>query len=170
MTLPDSGSYVLDPANTTIGCDVRAMFGLMNVHGTLKLISGQFTVDPDVSKSTVTARIAADSYESGNDRRDRDVKSANLLDAKKYPEISYSGTGVRQDGNDWIVTGSVTAHGATVPAELRITSVRVDGNQVAFEAGTTLDRTEFGVTKKKGQIARAVTLSINASGTRMNET
>jgi polyisoprenoid-binding protein YceI len=169
QTLPQAGTYVLNPAQTTVGCHCKAMFGTMTVHGTFHLISGQFTIAPDVTRSTVSARIAADTYDSHLARRDSDVKSPNLLDVRKYPEISFEGSGVRQDGNEWVVTGEITAHGTTRPADLRIRSVSVDGKQVKFEADTALDRTDFGITKMKGRVGRKVTVSIAATAVWMAE-
>jgi polyisoprenoid-binding protein YceI len=34
---PAPGTYTLDPERTTIRADVKAMFGLMTVHGTFRL-------------------------------------------------------------------------------------------------------------------------------------
>jgi hypothetical protein len=38
---PPPGTYALDPEHTTIRADVKAMFGLMTVHGTFRLRGGQ---------------------------------------------------------------------------------------------------------------------------------
>lgn len=168
-TLPVAGTYALDPAGTTVGCDCKAMFGTMTVRGTFRLISGQLRIEDDPAASSVSARIAADSYDSGLSSRDRDVKSPNLLDVRGYPEISFQGSGARPDGAEWIVTGTVTAHGVTRPAELRIRAARWDGMTAAFEAGTTLDRTDFGITKMRGRVGRVVTIRIEATATRMRE-
>ena len=36
---PAPGTYILDPERTTIRADVKAMFGVMTVHGTFRLQS-----------------------------------------------------------------------------------------------------------------------------------
>ena len=146
---PAPGTYTLDPERTTIRADVKAMFGLMTVHGTFRLQSGQ-------------ASIAAGSYASGNTSRDADVVSANLLDAKAYPEITFSGQGARRDGDSWVLPGSVTAHGTAVPAEVRLSDAREEAGAARFRATARLDRTSFGVTKKKGMVGRTVDLVIEA--------
>ena len=122
--VPQPGTYALDPDLTTIRADVKAMFGLVTVHGTFRLKDGQVTIAEDPAASRVRAVIDAGSFASGNQTRDTDVVSASLLDAKAYPEISFDGTGARQDGPGWLVSGSVTAHGTTVPAEFRVTRNR----------------------------------------------
>ena len=160
---PEPGTYALDPDLTTIRTDVKAMFGLMTVHGTFRLKDGQVTIAEDPAASRVQAVIDAGSFASGNQTRDADVTSANLLDAKAYPEISFDGTAARQDGTDWLVSGSVTAHGTAVPVELRVTEARTEDGVVRFRATARLDRTSFGITKKKGQVGRTADVVIEAA-------
>src|SRR6476659_7392633 len=101
---PAPGTYTLDPERTTIRADVKAMFGLTTVHGTLRLQSGQVSIGADPAASSVQG-----SYASGHTKRDADVASASLLDARVCWEITFSGQGARSDGDDWVVPGSVTA-------------------------------------------------------------
>ena len=160
---PPPGTYMLDPELTTIRADVKAMFGLMTVHGTFRLRAGQVSIAADPGASSVQASIEAGSFASGNTTRDADVVSASLLDAKAYPEISFDGTGARQDGTGWLVSGSVTAHGTAVPVELRVTEARAEDGVVRFRATARLDRTSFGITKKKGQVGRTADVVIEAA-------
>jgi len=159
---PSPGLYTLDPEQTTIRADVKAMFGLLTVHGTLRLRSGQVSIAADPAASSVQASIEAGSFASGNTTRDADVVSATLLDAKAYPEITFTGQGARRDGEGWVVPGSVTAHGTAVPTEVRLSDVRSEAGGARFRATARLDRTSFGVTKKKGMVGRTVDLIIEA--------
>ena len=56
----------------------------------------------------------------------------------------------------------MTAHGVSVPTELTIDDVRTEDGAIRFHADATLDRTQFGVTKMKGMVARTVNVIINA--------
>ena len=159
---PPPGTYTLDPQRTTIRADVKAMFGLLTVHGTFRLRSGQVLIAADPAASTVQASIEAGSFASGNTTRDADVVSAALLDAKAYPEITFTGQGARRDGDGWVVPGSVTAHGTAVPAEVRLGDVRLEAGGVRFQVTARLDRASFGVTKKKGMVGRTVDVVIEA--------
>jgi polyisoprenoid-binding protein YceI len=161
-TTPPPGTYALDPERTTIRADVKAMFGLMAVHGTFRLRAGQVTIAADPGASSVRASIGAGSYASGHATRDADVVSATLLDATAYPEITFTGRGARRDGGEWVVTGSVTAHGTAQPVEVRVTEARLEGGVARFGATARLDRTGFGITKKKGLVGRTVDLAIEA--------
>ena len=159
---PPPGAYTLDPEQTTIRADVKAMFGLLTVHGTFRLRAGQVSIAADPGASSVQASIEAGSFASGNTTRDADVVSASLLDARAYPEITFSGQGARREGDGWVVPGSVTAHGTAVPAEVRLSDAREEAGGARFRATARLDRASFGVTKKKGMVGRTVDLVIEA--------
>ena len=66
------------------------------------------------------------------------------------------------NGDGWVVPGSVTAHGTAVPDEVRLSDAREESGGVRFRATARLDRTTFGVTKKKGMVGRTVNLVIEA--------
>jgi polyisoprenoid-binding protein YceI len=110
----------------------------------------------------VDAAPSAGSFDSGHGARDADVVSAALLDARAYPEITFTGQGARRDGDGWVVPGSVTAHGTAVPAEIRLGDVRQGDGETRFLATVRLDRASFGVTKKKGMVGRTVDVTIEA--------
>ena len=72
---PPPGSYTLDPEQTAIHANVKAMFGLFTVRGTFRLRSGQVSITADPGASGVRASIEAGSFASGNATRDTDVIS-----------------------------------------------------------------------------------------------
>jgi polyisoprenoid-binding protein YceI len=161
-TVPPPGMYTLDPERTTIRADVKAMFGLMTVHGTFRLRDGAISIAAEPGGCRVRASVEAGSYDSGHGVRDADVVSARLLDAEAYPEISFTGLGARRDGGQWVVGGSVTAHGTAQPAEVRVTDARMEAGMARFRATARLDRGSFGITRKKGLVGRTVNLTIEA--------
>ena len=158
------GMYTLDPEHTTIRANVKAMFGLFTVHGTFRLKSGQVSIAADPAGSSVRSTIDAASFASGNATRDADVISAGLLDAAGFPEITFIGRGARRDGDGWRLAGTVTAHGTPAPAEVRVSGARAEDGVARFGVTARLDRTSFGVTKKKGMVGRTVDLVIEAVG------
>jgi 2-polyprenyl-6-methoxyphenol hydroxylase-like FAD-dependent oxidoreductase len=121
----------------------------------------------DPAACTARATIDASSYDSGNARRDRDVSSPALLDAGRFPDITFTGTGARAEHDSWIVDGSVSAHGATDTIQVRVSEARTEGDGAYFRATARLDRTRLGISGKKGMVGRNVTLSIEARATRV---
>ena len=160
---PAPGTYLLDPEQTIVRANTRAMFGLLKVKGTFRLASGQVIITADPAGSSATATIAAGSFDSGAATRDADVVSRGLLDAQGFPEITFLGRGARPDGAGWVLAGTVTAHGTPVAAEVRVTQAVAAGDgAVRFGATARLDRTSFGITRKKGLVGRTVEVIIEA--------
>lgn len=165
---PAPGTYLLDPERTTIRADVKAMFGLATVHGTFRLNAGQVTIAADPANSSVRASIDAGSFASGHSVRDGHVVSAELLDARAYPEITFVGRGARPDGAEWILSGSVTAHGTAQPVEIRVTDTWLEAGTPRFRATARLNRATFGITGKKGTVGRTANLVIEATARQAN--
>ena len=139
VAVPAPGTYRLDPARSTVKADGKAMFGLLTVHGTFRLVSGEVTIAADPAQSSVQATIDATSYSSGLAKRDQDVTSATLIDAQTYPEITFSGQGAQAGGSGWVVPGTVTAHGTPVPTDLKVEEVRLEGGAAHFHAAATVE-------------------------------
>src|SRR3954452_4268806 len=117
IKLPAVGVYVIDPARSSVSYTGRHMFGLGSVHAAFTINSGEVRVTDPPSASTVTVSIKADSFASGNAKRDRDVRSTGLLDSTTYPEITFTSDDLQRNGDHWLLNGTVTAHGTTVPTE-----------------------------------------------------
>ena len=82
---PPPGAYTLDPERTTIRADVKAMFGLLTVHGTFRLEAGQVNIAADPGASSVQASIAAGSFASGHTTRDADCRLGHLAGRRGLP-------------------------------------------------------------------------------------
>jgi polyisoprenoid-binding protein YceI len=166
VQIPAAGTYRLDPEASSIGFATRHMFGLGGVTGTFRVTSGEITIADPVTSSSASAVIDAASFHTGNDTRDKDVKSANFLHAGEHPEITFKSTDVARDGDRWLVQGQITVRGTSAPTELVVTEVRADANDIFVKATTRIDRYVHGLIKKKGLAARYLDLTINAHATR----
>lgn len=148
--LPAPGTYSIDASHSHVGFAVKH-FGLSKVKGEFTEFSGTVTIAEDPAASGVEVTIAAASFNSRDEGRDTHVRSADFLDVEQFPELSFRSTGVRADGDDWVVTGDLTIHGTTrsVELETEFEGGLVDPynlNRIAFSASTEIDRTDFGLT------------------------
>src|ERR1700712_355731 len=90
IELPTVGVYVIDPMRSKVSYSGRHMFGLGSVHATFTINSGEVRILDPASASTVTVSIDANSFASGNAKRDKDVRAGGLLDCATYPAITFS--------------------------------------------------------------------------------
>ena len=144
------GTWEIDPVHSEVGFTARHMM-VSKVRGRFGSFSGTITTAEDPAQSSVEAVIEVASVDTSNEQRDNHLRSADFLDAEKYPEITFRSTGVRQDGNYWVVDGDLTVHGVTraVPLLLELNGMSLDpyGNtRAGFSATTEINRRDFGVT------------------------
>lgn len=146
--------YVIDKVHSTMGFQVRHLFS--KVPGKFDDFSGQVQFDEaDPEKSSVQVKIKAASIDTGNEQRDKDLRSQNFFDAAKYPEITFKSKSVKKTGDNTAdITGDLTMHGVTkevvLKAELLGKGAGMQGKTVSgWEATTALKRSDFGLSWNK---------------------
>jgi polyisoprenoid-binding protein YceI len=164
ITLPPVGHYTLDPARTTIGLSMKAMWGLVPVRATFALRRGTVTVS---SATTAAVDVVAEtaSFASGIAKRDAHVKSADFLDVSAYPDLTFTGEELVGQGGTLRLRGVLTDRAAT-PAELEITELVIDDDQQGFaaRATTTVHRQAVGITATTGKVGKVITVTITTHG------
>jgi polyisoprenoid-binding protein YceI len=150
VDLPPPGTWTIDPANSSITITARHM-GLASVNGFINEFSGTIEIAEPAERSTVLARMQADSIDTGNKMRDDHMRSPDFLDVATYPLIEYHGTGATPQGGDrWRVDGQLTLRGTTRPVPLNLTYLGAGpdpwgGQRAAFRAITELHRRDFAI-------------------------
>jgi polyisoprenoid-binding protein YceI len=163
VQVPTTGAYRVDPQASTVSYTGRHLFGLGTVHAGFTVTAGEVQVRDPVVDSTVVLEVDPASFSSGNAKRDRDVVAAGLLDAAAYPQIRFTSTGLRQqDAGSWVLSGTVTAHGTTVPVDVVIDRLTLeDGGMRVHARAEHLDRYAFGITGSKGMVGRHLDLEFD---------
>jgi polyisoprenoid-binding protein YceI len=159
---PALGHYRIDPVRTRVRFSTRHLFGLGSVSGTVKLREADFSVT-DPWSATVHAVLDAASFDTGNARRDIDVRSAKYLDVSAYPDITFDSGLVGLQEGKWVAVGTVTAHGVAAPVDLTLEEVRhLDDGKLILRASAKIDRYAHRVTGGKGLAARWLTIEVTA--------
>src|ERR1043165_8180831 len=89
-----AGTWVADAVHSEVGFSVRHMM-VSNVRGRFTDFEATITMAPNPLDSTATATIRLGSVETGNAKRDEDLRSGGFLDVENHPEMTFSSTGVR---------------------------------------------------------------------------
>ncbi|MFI9776955.1 YceI family protein [Streptomyces sp. NPDC051956] len=164
--VPDSGTYEIDPAASSVNFRMRSVFGLFPVRGSFRITRGRIDVTGPVAKSTVDVRIGADTFESGSARRDDHVRSADYLDVDTHPEFAFRGEGVEVGTDVTVLTGQLTVLGVSRPVDVTVESVAVEGRRLTVVGSAVVDRYAFGVTTAKGMTGRRLTVRLDVRATR----
>jgi polyisoprenoid-binding protein YceI len=151
VATPATTTYNIDKAHSDVAFDVRHLLG--RVRGAFTEFDGTITFDPALpAEASVDFRIQADSVSTNQKDRDAHLRSADFFDAEAHPTLTFVSRSVTPVGHGaYDVTGDLTVRGVTkrIILPVRYLGVATDpwGNQkLAFEAETTLNRKEFGLT------------------------
>ena len=153
QTIPGylTGTWDLDPSHSEVGFSVRHLM-LAKVRGRFDTFSGSFVTAEDPADSHVEAIVDLSSVDTNSADRDAHLRSADFFDVDQHPEMSYRSTGVRADGNDWIVDGELSLHGVTLPVPLQLElhgflpESPFGDSRVGFTATGEINRDDFGIT------------------------
>jgi len=150
-TIPVAGTYVIDPSHSLVAFSARHLM-VAKVRGRFDAPAGSFTIADDPLESSVEVTIDPTTVTTGDAKRDEHLRSPDFFDVERFPAVTFASTGVTHvKGNDWRLEGNLTLHGVSrsVTLDLGVVGVEKDpyGNtKVGFEARTTLNREDFGLT------------------------
>ncbi|MBR7829715.1 YceI family protein [Actinospica sp. MGRD01-02] len=147
-----TGDYTIDPAHSRIGFTVRHAM-VTNVRGEFNEYEGKLHLDgADPSKSSAELVIKVASINTNQAQRDEHLRTGDFFAAETYPEITFRSTSAEQVGEDvYRLHGDLTIKDVTRPVtlDLEFTGAATDlygANRAGFEGGTTVDRTDWGLT------------------------
>ena len=166
----EAGAYAVEPYHTRIQFAVSHM-GFTTYFGDFTGASGSLTLNPKSgAASALDVSVPVNSVSTTNAKLDGELKSADWLDAAKFPTMSFKSTKVTRSGpNAAKVNGDLTLHGVTKPVTLTVAFNGAGDNPLdkkytaGFEATGKIKRSDFGVTKFVPLIGDTVDLTISAA-------
>lgn len=115
-----AGTWAIDTLNSTVSFAVGYL-GVAKIRGRFNDVTGDIVTADEPERSSVVARIAADSIDTGFPARDAYIQSADVLAADEHKEITFTSTGVRAVGDKYHLDGDPTIHGLARPITLTVT-------------------------------------------------
>jgi polyisoprenoid-binding protein YceI len=144
-------TYKIDPAHSSASFVVRHMM-ITNVRGGFSGVQGTVEHDSEnPSASSLDVTIDVNTINTLDPNRDTHLKSAEFLDAEKFPTITFKSKSVAANGDDLKVTGDLTIHGVTQEVVLHVEAPSAEGKdpwgntRIGASAATKIKRSEFGL-------------------------
>jgi len=106
---PRPGRYEIDTSCSAVTFTTRHLFGLAPVRGSFAIRAATIDVAEPVTDSSIHAEIDTASFRTGNGQRDVTVHSARLLDAVRYPVITF----ISEGAGGPALPGMLTVRGVT---------------------------------------------------------
>jgi polyisoprenoid-binding protein YceI len=148
--------FQIDQDHSSINFSVKHLV-ISNTKGNFKNFDGIINYDAkDITKSSVNAKIKADSIDTDNEKRDEHLKTPEFLDTTKYPEITFISKQIKKakGNNNYICIGNLTMHGVTkeIALPFQITGL-IKGmkgeSRLGANANIILNRKDFGLNWNK---------------------
>lgn len=169
MTIPDPGTYEVDPQHTTVGFVAEHLM-VTQVRGRFEDVNATIHVAEDPLDSFVRASVATKTLTTGTEDRDLHLRSPDFFDVDAFPAMTYVSTALRagDSGSKWMMVngamrrrprhhqsimaqGELTIKDITAPLELEITIDGIahdpwGGERLALSATGRLDREAYDMT------------------------
>jgi len=143
-----AGTYAIDPAHSEIGFTVRHL--MTKVRGTFQEYAGDIVVKDSLEESTANVTVELGSVHTRSEQRDGHLRSGDFFDAENSPKMTFTSTGLKPEGDDYVLAGELTIKNVTKPIELAVEFLGVDQNAygqtiIGFEASAQISRKEWGI-------------------------
>ena len=145
--LPARGAelYSLDSGNTHVSFAVQHL-GVRWMAARFSDIRGEFVLDRTGFASRVDVTVAIASLECDEPQWNARLRSAQWLDAQRYPRMTFHSSSLELGGQQVIANGELTLHGVTRPIVLTASLLDCTSKGVChFAAHTRIKRSEYGL-------------------------
>jgi polyisoprenoid-binding protein YceI len=167
-------TFQLDPNHTAVEFSAKHLM-VTTVRGRFTQYEGQVEVSDDLDPTTAsgTFTIKTGSVSTGNEQRDGHLQSPDFFDSATYPDMTFTSTGIRKDGDGYKVTGDLTIRDVTKPITLEVviedTFIDPFGLQrVGLMASAEINRTDWGLnwnqTLEAGRLLVSEKVKISVEG------
>jgi polyisoprenoid-binding protein YceI len=148
------GTWKVDPAHSDIAFSVRQLL-ITTVSGRFTRYDATIVAGEDPLGSSVDATIDLTSLDTGNEKRDKHIRTETFFDVAQHPTAGYRSTGIRRAGDGWVIDGDLTLHGITRNVPLAVTTTGFDpgpngGRRAFFSATAQVNRGDFGIGRWTG--------------------
>lgn len=144
--------WEVDPAHSSIYFSVQHIYS--TVRGNFEDFEATVMFSPDdLAGSQFDFEVEVDSFNTGNNKRDGHLKSADFFEEKKYPTMTFKSTAVKHvKDNQYLVEGKMTVKDVSKTVAVPFTLIGIKANPVdpnsevaGFEAKMTIDRLAYHV-------------------------
>lgn len=139
--------------------DCEASFTVRNfrvraVTGRIPVTAAELTVGPDGHPSSIQAELDVRGIDTGDRRRDRDLRGPRFLATGQWPVMTFTAEDIQRRGDGWTVRGTLTVKDTRCPVQLDVAAPlprqSADDGPAQWRAAAQFDRRAAGVTAGPG--------------------
>jgi polyisoprenoid-binding protein YceI len=164
--------YTFDPTHTQVEASYNH-FGYSNITLRFEEVEGTLVYDAEnPGASSAKATIQIGSVDSGVDKLDAHLESADFFDAAQFASATFTSTKVEAAGEGKLkMSGDLTIHGVTKPVTFDVSINKVGEHPMkkvpaaGFDAHATIKRSDFGLGLYAPNVSDEVKLEITVEAT-----
>jgi polyisoprenoid-binding protein YceI len=144
-------NWKVDLAHSNLGFAILHQ-SVNDIKGTVKITESIITqTKEDFTDATISMKADLNTINTGNDKRDSHLKTADFFDTAKFPELSFQSVSFTKKSQDnYTITGNLTLHGVTKSVTLNAvsksgTNVMDNKPVVGFKVTGVIKRSDFGI-------------------------
>jgi polyisoprenoid-binding protein YceI len=142
-----TGTWTTDPTHSTLDFTVKHMI-VAKFRASVPDFAATLVVDGSQASLEGSAKVA--SITAADPNLTAHLHAPDFFDADRFPELRFSATDIKVDGDDVTATGELTVKGVTKSIELKgeIVGPATDpygGVRIGLDLETTFDRGDFGI-------------------------
>lgn len=168
-------TYKIDQGHSSVKFSIRHF--VAKTTGNFGEFEGTITVNrDDLTQSRIDATIKIPSVDTDSVKRDAHLQKDDYFDSQKHPMMVFKSTkwSATKKENQFTVIGDLTMRGITKSVTLDVELLGFgEGMRGAYlsgwEATTTLDRTEWGITGGQPAVGNEVDVTINIEAIRQEQ-
>ncbi|MGH9111862.1 MAG: YceI family protein [Acidimicrobiales bacterium] len=145
-----AGTWAIDPVHSDVAFSVRHLM-VSKVRGRFETFEGEIVTGDDILGTQATVSVDLRSINTGNEDRDNDLRSANYFEVDTHPTMTFRSTGIKAEGEGYVVEGDLAIKGVTrsVPLQVEFNGIGPDpwgGTRAGLSATGEINRKDFGLT------------------------
>jgi len=116
----ENSNWVIDPTHSSVHFKVKHLT-IATLTGTFNDISGTVEAGDQFENAKFSLSASANSISTNDEKRDTHLKSADFLEAEKYPKLTFVSTKfIQTDDDKFELTGNITIKEITKPIFLKV--------------------------------------------------
>ena len=163
-----TSAWTVDTVHSTVLFRIKHM-GASWTWGRFNGVTGEFAIDAtDAPKSSISIEIDAASVDTGNEARDKHLRSGDFFGTEQFGTITFKSTSIAKKGDGFTATGDLSLHGRTQKVSFDFTKVgegEMRGTKlIGYEGTLDIKRTDFGMSNMVGPAGDEVHLVFAVEG------
>jgi polyisoprenoid-binding protein YceI len=139
QTAAPAGTWTLDPVHSQVGFAVK--------HAGISLFKGGVEgFDASLADGTLSGSARVTGIKVQDENLAGHLLSPDFFDAERFPQVSFTSTDLRRDGDELVVEGELEIRGQRKPVRLSGTIAGPVNGRLGIALETVIDRTDFGIT------------------------